>query len=100
MHDIIDKKVVYNLNGKLETIVHTVKLPEKIASGVDGYEFAYDHNYDITENDSYYKPKIHNNSDNTTIDKHHTGNKSHLNLNFSGFSFVIFAISSVLLSAS
>ena len=100
MHDIIDKRVVYNLNGKLETIVHTVKLPEKNVSGVDGYDFAYDYNYDITENDSYYEPKIHNNSDNTTIDKHHTSKKSHLNLNFSRFSFVVFAISSVLLSAS
>jgi hypothetical protein len=99
MHKIIDKRVVYNLNGKLETIVHTAKLPEKIASGIDVYDFAYDYNYDITENDSYYEPKIHNNSDNTAIDKHHASKKSHFNVNFSGFSFVIFAISSVLLSA-
>jgi hypothetical protein len=95
MHDIIDKRVVYNLNGKLETIVHTAKLPEKNVSGVDGYDFAYDYNYDMTEDDSYYEPKIHNNNH-----KHDTGKKSHLTLNFSGFSFVAFAISSVLLSAS
>jgi hypothetical protein len=101
MHEVIDKRVVYNLNGKLETIVHTAKLPEKIASGVDGYDFAYNYNYDITEDDSYYEPKIHNNNDNTTtIDKHDTSKKSHLTLNFSGFSFFVFAISSVLLSAS
>src|SRR5438093_2404459 len=100
MHDIVDKRVVYNLKGKVETIVHTAKLPEKIESDVDGYDFAYDYNYDITEYDSYYEPKIHNNNGNTTIDKHYTSKKSHLTLNFSGFSFVVFAMSSVLLNAS
>ncbi|MFL6349757.1 MAG: hypothetical protein ACJ72X_15880 [Nitrososphaeraceae archaeon] len=100
MHGVIDKRVVYNLDGKHETIVHTAKVSEKIASGVDGYEFAYDYNYDMTEDDSYYEPNTHSNNDNTTIDKHDTGKKSHLTLNFSGFSFVAFAISSVLLSAS
>src|ERR671932_560096 len=100
MHEVIDKRVVYDLNVKHETIVHTGKLLERIASGVGVYDFAYDYNYDITEDDSYYEPNTHSNNDNSTIDKHDTGKKSHLTLNFSGFSFVAFAISSVLLSAS
>jgi hypothetical protein len=100
MSEVIDKRVVYNVDGKHETIVHTAKLPERIASGVGGYDFAYDYNYDITEDDSYYEPNTHSNNDNTTIDKHDTCKKSHLTLNFSRFSFVAFAISSVLLSAS
>ena len=100
MHEVIDKRVVYNLDGKHENIVYTAKLSERIASGVGVYDFAYDYNYDITEDDSYYEPNTHSNNDNSTIDKHDTGKKSHLTLNFSGFSFVAFAISSVLLSAS
>jgi hypothetical protein len=67
MHDVIDKRVVYDPNGKCETIVHTAKLPEKIASGLDGYDFAYDYNYDMTEDDSYYEPNTHSNNDNTTL---------------------------------
>ena len=100
MSEVIDKRVVCNLDGKHENIVYTAKLSERIASGVGVYDFAYDYNYDITEDDSYYEPNTHSNNDNTTIDKHDTGKKTHLTLNFSGFSFVAFAISSVLLSAS
>jgi hypothetical protein len=56
MHDAICKRAVYSPKGKLEGIVHTAKLPETIV-GVDRYDYAYDYNYDITEDDNYFEPK-------------------------------------------
>ena len=98
MHGIIDKRAVYTSEGKLERVIHTARLPDRFTANIDRHEFAYDYNYDITEDDNYYEPKIHNNNDNTT--KHNTYKKNRLTLNFSGFSFAIFTISSILLSAS
>ena len=102
MYAIIDdSKVVYSAKGKVEDIVHKVKLHESIAAGIDKDDFAYDYNYDITEDDNYYETEIGNNNDTnttTTITKHNR-NKKHLSLNFSD-PFVVFAISSVLLGAS
>lgn len=101
MHEIIDDRVVYSAKGKVEDIVHTAKLHKRIAAEIDRDDFTYDYNYDITEDDNYYEPKIGNNHDTkTTIAKHDTNKKKHLPLNFSGFSFVVFTISSVLLGAS
>jgi hypothetical protein len=91
MDEIISKRVVYNREGKLEGITRSIKLPEKIA-GIDRYDYAYDYNYDITEDDNYYDSKI---GDNNVTYK-----KNHLTLNFSGFSFAAFTISSILLSVS
>ena len=87
---------------RLKGIVHKAKLHERIAAGIDRDDFAYDYNYDITEDDNYYKTEIGNNNDTntTTITKHNTNKKNHLSLNFSKFPFVVFAISSVLLGAS
>jgi hypothetical protein len=103
MYEIIDdSRVVYNAKGKVEGIVQKAKLHERIAAGIDRDDFAYDYNYDITEDDNYYKTEIGNNNDTntTTITKHNTNKKNHLSLNFSKFPFVVFAISSVLLGAS
>jgi hypothetical protein len=104
MYEIIDdSKVVYSTKGKVEGIVHKAKLHERIAAGIDRDDFAYDYNYDITEDDNYYETEIGNNSDTnttTTITKHNRNKKKHLSLNFSEFPFVVFAISSVLLGAS
>jgi hypothetical protein len=100
MREIIGNRV-YSAKGKVEGIVHKAKLHERIAAGIDRDEFDYDYNYDITEDDNYYEPKIgNNNCTSTTITKHDTNKKNHLRLNFSGFSFVGFVISSVLLGAS
>ena len=103
MHEIIDdSRVVYSAKGKVEGIVHKANLHERIATGIDRDDFAYDYNYDITEDDNYYETEIGNNNDinTTTITKHNTNKKNHLSLNFSKFPFVVFAISSVLLGAS
>jgi hypothetical protein len=104
MYEIIDdSKVVYSAKGKVEGIVHKAKLHERIAAGIDRDDFAYDCNYDITEDDNYYETEIGNNNDTnttTTITKHNRNKKNHLSLNFSEFPFVVFAISSVLLGAS
>jgi hypothetical protein len=105
MYEIIDdSKVVYSAKGKVEGIVHKAKLHERIAAGIiDRDDFAYDYNYDITEDDNYYETEIGNNNDTTTtttITKHNRNKKNRLSLNFSEFSFVVFAISSVLLAAS
>ena len=96
MHEIFEKRTVYGPKGKLERIVYIATLPKTIASGIDRHDFAYDYNYDITEDDNYYEPKIGNNND-TTIAKHDANKKNHFGLSFS---FVVFAMSSVLLSAS
>lgn len=102
MRETVDKRAVYSPKGKLQGIVHTAKLCERITAGIDRYNFAYDYNYDMTEHDDYYETEIDNNNDNNTtiITKHDTNKKNHLSLNFSKFSFVVFAISSVLLGAS
>ncbi|MFL6329100.1 MAG: hypothetical protein ACJ71I_16665 [Nitrososphaeraceae archaeon] len=103
MYGIIDdSRVVYSAKGKVEGIVQKAKLHERIAAGIDRDDFAYDYNYDITEDDNYYKTEIGNNNDTntTTITKHNTYKKNHLSWNFSKFPFVVFAISSVLLGAS
>ena len=102
MREIIANTVVYSAKGKVEGIVYKAKLHERIAADIDRDEFAYDYNYDITEDDNYYEPKIGNDNytSSTTITKHDTNKKNHLRLNFSGFSFVGFVISSVLLGAS
>jgi hypothetical protein len=102
MHEIIDdNRVIYSAKGKVEGIVHKAKLHERIATGIDRDDFAYDYNYDMMEDDNYYETEIGNNNDiNTTITKHNTNKKNHLSLNFSKFPFVVFAISSVLLGAS
>lgn len=103
MREIIANRVVYSAKGKVEGIVHKAKLHERIAAGIDRDDFAYDYNYDITEDDNYYETEIGNNNyinTTTTITKHDTNKKNHLRLNFSGFSFVVFVMSSVLLGAS
>jgi hypothetical protein len=91
MDEIISKRVAYSPEGKLEGITYTIKLPERIP-GIDRYDYAYDYNYYITEDDNYYESNI---GDNNVTYK-----KNHLTLNFSGFSFAAFAISSILLSTS
>ena len=67
MHEIIDKRAVYSPEGKLERIVHTAKLPERIVAGIDRRDFAYTYNYDITEDDKYYEPTTPNNNDTTLL---------------------------------
>jgi hypothetical protein len=83
MDEIISKRVAYSPEGKLEGIKYT---------GIDRYDYAYDYNYYITEDDNYYESNIG--------DHNVTYKKNHLTLNFSGFSFAAFVISSILLSAS
>ena len=103
MYGIIDdSRVVYSAKGKVEGIVQKAKLHERIAAGIDRDDFAYDCNYDITEDDNYYETEVGNNNTTTTttITKHNRNKKNHLSLNFSKFPFVVFAISSVLLGAS
>ena len=75
MDDIINKKEVYNPEGKLEGITHSVKLPERFA-GIDRYDYAYDYDYYVAEDDNYYGPKVVDNNDTTTT-KHNTYNKNH-----------------------
>lgn len=48
-----DKKAVYTPESKLERIIHT----DRFTAGIDKHEFAYDYNYDITEDDNYYEPE-------------------------------------------
>jgi hypothetical protein len=62
MYEIIDNRVVYNSKGKVEGIVHKAKLHERIATGIDRDDFAYDYNYDITEDENYYETEIGNNN--------------------------------------
>jgi hypothetical protein len=57
MHEFVDKKAVYTAEGKLEGIIHTASLPDRFSSGIDIHGFAYDHNYDITEDNNYYEPE-------------------------------------------
>jgi hypothetical protein len=49
MRKFVDKRAVYTPEGKLEKTVHTATLPDRFTAGIDKYEFAYDYNYDMTE---------------------------------------------------
>jgi hypothetical protein len=61
MDEIIIKRTVYNPEGKPGEIMHTVKIPERIAR-----DDIYDYNYYITEDDDYYQPKIRDSNVTTT----------------------------------
>jgi hypothetical protein len=72
----------------------TVRLPHTNAS-IDKFDLAYGYNLHIEEDDYRHEPEVVENN-NINNAKQNAYQKRHFRLDFSGFSFAVLAISSVL----